>query len=134
MTRRQLEIIADGIGLDHTRFKTRQDLVAGIHAHRQMMALLDRDALVDVMLWAHRPIASNATTEDLAREVAQIQTMRFSGLSQRGLIALAKIRGVEIDGTETVPLLIRKLKRQEGIFEPPSTASAAHSSVPSSRT
>jgi hypothetical protein len=116
MTRRQLEIVADEIGVDHTRFKSRQELVAAVHAHRQMIALLDRDALVDVMLWAHRPIASNATTEQLAREVARLRTMRFAGLSQRGLMALAKVRGVEVDGSEPVPILIRKLKRKEGIF------------------
>jgi hypothetical protein len=42
--------------------------------------------------------------------------MRFSGLSQQGLLVLAVMRGVYLRGDEDVPALVRKLKRQEGFF------------------
>src|SRR5947207_1317068 len=49
-------------------------------------------------------------------EIARIKSMRFSGLSQRGLVVLATIRNARIQGDEPVPVLIRRLKRQEGFF------------------
>jgi hypothetical protein len=42
--------------------------------------------------------------------------MRFSGLSLRGLVVLAVMRGVNLKGDEDEWHLIRKLKRQEGLF------------------
>ena len=42
--------------------------------------------------------------------------MRFAGLSQRGLVALALLRGVDFQSTDDVPALIRRLKKQEGVF------------------
>jgi hypothetical protein len=45
--------------------------------------------------------------------------MKFSGLSQRGLIALARLRDIGVTEAEPapVPVLIRKLRKQEGIFQ-----------------
>jgi hypothetical protein len=61
-------------------------------------------------------VPANATPEHLALEIARIKSMRFSGLSQRGLIVLAAMRGVSLKGDEDVRKLIRRLKRQEGLF------------------
>jgi hypothetical protein len=43
--------------------------------------------------------------------------MRFEGLSQRGLIVLARLRGVQVPDNEAVPACIKKLKKQEGFFK-----------------
>ena len=51
-----------------------------------------------------------------AQEIVRIRTMRFDGLSQRGLAVLAKLRNVEIKGDESEATLVHKLKRQEGFF------------------
>jgi len=42
--------------------------------------------------------------------------MRFEGLSQRGLVILAKLRGVRIGPSDEIPALVKKLKKQEGFF------------------
>jgi hypothetical protein len=42
--------------------------------------------------------------------------MKFAGLSQRGLVVLARMRGVPCAESDPVPLLIKRLKRQEGLF------------------
>ncbi len=42
--------------------------------------------------------------------------MRFAGLSQRGLLVLGRLRGLDVRDIDDVPLLVRKLKRKEGIF------------------
>lgn len=112
----ELDYLAEEYGLDATQFKTRQHLVAAIHARRQSIASMDREAMLDVVKWGRRPVSINTGMEQLAREIARIKSMRFAGLSARGLLALARLRGVEINGNETVPTLIRKLKKQEGFF------------------
>jgi len=45
-----------------------------------------------------------------------VKSMRFEGLPQRGLSILAKLRGARVSGDEPVPILVRKLKKQEGFF------------------
>src|SRR5438105_9635136 len=40
----ELEALAEDFGLDATRYKTRQHLVAAIHERRQLIAGMDRDA------------------------------------------------------------------------------------------
>jgi hypothetical protein len=116
LPRDELEHLAEDLGLDHTRSKTRQHLVAAIHERRQMIAAMDRDAMLDVIRWGRRPVPANAPKEQLALEIARIKSMRFSGLSHRGLVALAVMRGVPLRGDEDVPALVRKLRRQEGLF------------------
>jgi hypothetical protein len=113
----ELEHFAEEFGLDPTDYKTRQNLVAAIHEQRQIIAAMDRDAMLDVVRWARRPVAVNSTKEQLAREIARIKLMRFEGLSQRGLIVLAKLRGVKLAGDEQTPILVRKLNKQEGLFK-----------------
>jgi hypothetical protein len=116
LPRDELENLAEEYGLDPTQFKTRQLLVVAIHDRRQLIASMDRDAMMDVIKWGRRPVTANASKEDLAQEIARIRTMRFSGLTQRGLVTLARLRGVPVAGDEPVPILVRKLKRQEGFF------------------
>jgi hypothetical protein len=112
----ELAALAEEFGLDSTRFKERQELVSAIHDRRQLIASLDRDAMMDVVRWGRRPVAFNASNEQLAQEIFKIRSMRFGGLSERGLLALAKLRGVECADDDPVPLLIKKLKKQEGFF------------------
>jgi hypothetical protein len=112
----ELEHLADDYGLDPTRYQTRQHLVAAIHERRQLIASMDRQAMLDVVKWGRRPVSSSATAEQIAQEIARIKTMRFSGLSQRGLVVLARLRGVSVDDDDSVPVLVKRLKRAEGLF------------------
>src|SRR5437762_13681842 len=112
----ELEHLAEDFGLDPTRFKTRQILVAAIHERRQAIAAMDREAMLDVVRWGRRPVSVNATKEQIAMEITRIRSMRFAGLSQRGLVVLATMRNARVSGDEPVPVLIRRLKKQEGFF------------------
>lgn len=112
----ELEHLAEDLGLDHTQYKTRQHLVAAIHERRQVIAAFNRDAMLDVIRWGRRPVPINATKEQLAAEIARIRLMRFNGLTQQGLAVLAILRGAEVQGGESVPQLVRKLRKQEGFF------------------
>jgi hypothetical protein len=42
--------------------------------------------------------------------------MKFDGLSQRGLVVLATLRGLNVSLKDPVPSIVKKLKKQEGIF------------------
>jgi hypothetical protein len=112
----ELEALADELSLDPTLFKTRQHLVAAIHERRQLIAGMERDAMLDVVRWGRRPITATASKEQIALEISRIRSMKFSGLSHRGLLVLAQLRNANIQGDEEIPLLVRKLRRQEGMF------------------
>lgn len=112
----ELAHLAEDFGLDPTRYRTHQDLVNAVHDRRQMIADMNREAMLDVVRWGRRPVTINAGKEQIAHEIARIRSMRFAGLSHRGLIVLARLRGADPDDADPVPLLVRKLKRQEGFF------------------
>jgi hypothetical protein len=112
----ELHTLAEEFGLEPRRFKTPQDLVAAIHSRRQLIASLEREALLDVVRWGRRPVPINATNEMLAHEILRIRSMRFDGLTERGLVVLARLRGVECGSEEPVPAVVKKLKKREGFF------------------
>lgn len=116
LPRDELNHLAEEFGLDSTSYRSRQSLVAAIHDRRQMIASLDRNAMLDVVRWGRRPVTANATKDQIAQEIARIKSMRFAGLSQPGLVVLARMRGIEAANDESVPVLVRRLKRQEGFF------------------
>jgi hypothetical protein len=91
-------------------------LVSAIHARRQIIAGMNREAMADVLRWINRPPPPGASKEALAHEIVMLKTMRFEGLTQRGLVVLAALRGLEVKGDEPIPALVRRLKRQEGFF------------------
>jgi hypothetical protein len=112
----ELETLAEEFGLEPHRYPTRQHLVAALHERRQLIAAMDRDAMLDVVRWGRRPVPLNASREQIAQEIVRINSMRFNGLSRPGLLVLARLRGVAAHETDDVPTLIRKLKKKEGFF------------------
>jgi hypothetical protein len=112
----ELDHLAEEYGLRPREYKTRQHLVAALHDRRQMIAAMDREAMMDVVRWGRRPVTQTATKEQLAQEIVRIKSMRFGGLSQQGLVVLARLRGVKIQGDEPIPALVKKLRKQEGFF------------------
>src|SRR4051812_5139678 len=45
----ELDPLAEEFGLDSSRYKNRQQLIAAIHDRRQMIAAMDREAMLDVV-------------------------------------------------------------------------------------
>jgi hypothetical protein len=112
----ELSHLAESLGLDATRFKTQQHLVAAVHERRQLIAGMDRQAMLDVVRWGRRPVTVNASKEQIAQEIARIRSMKFGGISHRGLMALALLRGLEATEEDPAPRIVRRLRRQEGFF------------------
>jgi hypothetical protein len=116
LPREELDHLAEEYGIDATAYKTRQALVSAVHERRQLIASLDREAMLDVIRWGRRPVTAAATNEQIAQEIARVRSMKFAGLSQRGLVVLARLRGIDARDNEPVPQLIKKLRKKEGLF------------------
>jgi hypothetical protein len=116
LPRGELEHLAEEYGLDPHDYKTPQHLIAALHERRQLIAGMDREAMLDVIRWGRRPLPVNATNELIAQQIAKIKLMRFTGLSHRGLVILAQMRGLHVTTEDPVPNIIRRLKKQEGLF------------------
>jgi hypothetical protein len=112
----ELANLAETLGLDATRYKTQQLLVSALHERRQLIAGMDRESMLDVVRWGRRPVTQSASKEQIAQEIARIRSMRFAGLSRRGLVVLARLRGVDATEADSVPSVIRRLRKQEGFF------------------
>lgn len=112
----ELQAFAEEFGLNPRRYADKASLIRAIHERRQLIASLDRSAMMEVIHWAGRQVHPGITHEQLAIEVAQIRSMRFSGLSEKGLVVLCLLRGCQITGRESREELINHLKRQEGFF------------------
>src|SRR6185436_4091979 len=109
----ELRTLAEEFGLDASRLQSPQHLVAALHERRQLIASMDREALLDVVKRARRPVPLNASKEQLAQEIVRIRSMRFDGLSQRGLVVLAKLRSVNVVENDPLPIVVKKLRKQE---------------------
>lgn len=112
----ELEAVAEEFGLDPRRYRDKAALVAAIHARRQLIASLDRASMQDVLQWAGRTVHPGTSSEQMAIEIAHIRSMRFGGLSERGLLVLCLLRGCEVNGRESREELVDALKSQEGFF------------------
>jgi hypothetical protein len=112
----ELESLAREYGLDPHESKTRVHLVAEIQRRRALISSMDRNAMLEVLTWGGRNLPASATKEQLASEIARITSMRFSGLSKNGLVVLAGMRGVSLKGDEDDAGIIKKLKKNEGLF------------------
>ncbi len=92
------ELIAYGrtLGLELDARMGRGELLRRVRERQTLLAELDRQALLDIVVWARRPVRKSAGKEHLAREIASVKRVDFTGLSDRGLMALARLRGVAV--------------------------------------
>lgn len=116
LPRDELNTLAEDFGLDSTRYDSRGQVLEALSRRKQLIAALDRPAMLEVVRWGRRPVAANASKEQLALEIARIRGMRFDGLSDEGLRALARLRGVKCSKADERALVLRKLRRKEGVF------------------
>jgi len=105
------------LGLKLRENAPRGELLRVIRQRQELLVELDRQAMLDVCVWARRPVRQSASKEQLAREIALIGKMDFAGLSRPGLITLAKLRGVETSRDEPDEQIKSRLRRAESISD-----------------
>ncbi len=72
----------------------RGELLRRIRERQELLLDLEREAMLDIVVWARHPVRASASKEELARLIASIGKMDFQSLSDRGLCALARLRDV----------------------------------------
>src|SRR3982751_2514721 len=77
----ELEHFAEEFGLDPGDYRSRQSIVAAIHERRQMIAAMDRDAMLDVVRWGRRPVTVSAAREEIAQRLLGITPTQSAALS-----------------------------------------------------
>jgi hypothetical protein len=93
------------------------ELVRLIRKRQELLIELDREALLDIIVWSRRPVRQSAGKEEMAREVSRIQRIDYKNLSHGGLAALARLRGVPIGKSDTTEQIVASLKSHDGFWK-----------------
>jgi hypothetical protein len=87
-----------------------------IRARQALLVELDREALLDIVVWLRRPVRRSASKETLAKEIARCDRLEFDGLSDRGLAALARLQDLPVAEGDSREVLEQRLKRRVGFW------------------
>ncbi len=105
------------LGLDLDRGAPPDEMVRCIRQRQELLVELDRDALLDIVVWARKPVRKSVGKEQLVKEIARIEQTNYRGLTARGLFALARLRGVKARETDNSEHLIDRLRKQDGLWK-----------------
>lgn len=108
--------LAQSLGLRPDGRSERAALVRLVRERRRLIDDLDRDALLDVVKWMRIPVRPSESKAVLVAHVVASPKVRFEGLSDRGLDAVARLRGVEPRTGEPRASLEARVKRGEGFW------------------
>jgi hypothetical protein len=93
------------------------EVLRRVRERQELLIELERDALLDVVVWARRPVQRSASKEELATHIAGIQQADFSGLSHRGLYALARLRGLPVGPAMDAAAIRKRLRESESLWQ-----------------
>jgi len=113
----QLRKYGEGLGLHLPREIDHDEMLEKVMQRQNLLAELDREALLDVIIWSRRPVRRSAGKEELAREIARIQKTSYQTLSKRGLVTLARLRGLPALMHDNAEDLIERLQKNEGFWK-----------------
>ena len=102
------------LGLALTEDSPRGEALRLIRQRQELLIELDRDALLDVVMWLRVPVRRSAGKEHLAKIISANDRLRYEGLSERGLHALARLSGVEPLSGEPRVDLERRVRKAVG--------------------
>jgi len=104
------------LGLDLAHAIPRTELIHRVRQRQELLLQLDREAMLDVVVWARRPVRQSASKEALARQIASIDVSGYDGLSERGLRVLAALRGVRLEPGDSPEKMARRLRHADGFW------------------
>ena len=106
-----------GLGLDLDENVPPEEILRQIRQRQELLIELDRDALLDVIVWSRRPVHRDAGKEELAREIARLERTHYDSLPKRGLVALARLRGNPASQADNAEEIIARLRKQDGLWK-----------------
>lgn len=101
-----------GVGVDASAL--RSEVLRLAREREALIETLERDALIDVVMWLRVPVRESASRQALASHIIGATKMDFVGLSDRGLSALAMLRGLAPKDDEARSALEARLHKAEG--------------------
>lgn len=112
----ELAAYARELGLSVDRAAPRGELLRLVRARQELLLELDRGALLDIVVWARIPVRRSSGKEELAKATTAVDRLRFQELSDRGLKAFARLRGVEFEETIARQDLEKRVRRKAGFW------------------
>jgi hypothetical protein len=113
----ELVLYGRELGLDLNPKLGLAELRRLVRERQELLVGLDREAMLDVAVWARRPVRESASKEELAKQITSVTRMTFEGLSDRGLHVLARLRGVPAWSNEPRALTEARLKDAEPFWQ-----------------
>lgn len=112
----ELRILAEQVMIKVPSAVGREELVAAVTAQLDRLDALDRQVLLDIVVWGRRPVAKSADKLQLLREINQIKATNYEALGYDALKALAQLRGVPLPEQATQRDLVALLVRGDGVI------------------
>lgn len=109
----KLKVYAKTLGVQIRADSSEADLEVRIKERLAAIAELDREALLEICVWARRPVPAAATKEELVAEIVEVTGMRFEKLPDPGLYALCRLRHVDVPRQAGRGTMLKALKRAE---------------------
>jgi hypothetical protein len=109
----ELRQYARELGLEPSDRLDQSEILQLVRDRQVLLSELDRDAMLDVIRWMRWPVRQSAGKEALAKIIARNRSMDFEGLSHRGLVVLARLRGRSPEPDATRKDLVKSVRRSE---------------------
>jgi hypothetical protein len=104
------------LGLDLAEDTPHGEALRRVRERQDLLVELDREAMLDIVVWLRRPVRKSASKEALAKEIARSDGGDFCDLSERGLQALARLQGLQLRDGETREQLEQRLLARQGLW------------------
>jgi hypothetical protein len=113
----ELIVYGKQLGLELDPRMGHGELLRRVRERQELLVELEKEALLDIVVWARRPVRQSASKEQLAKEIASIKKMEFRDLSDRGLYALARLREVPVERGAPRAKLEKALRLSEPVWD-----------------
>lgn len=95
----------------------REEIIRRIRRRQELLMELDRRDLAAILVWAKRPVDTQAGKDILVREIASIQRTDYEHLAPSSLVAFAKLRGVDVAASDRPEQIIARLRKHDGFWK-----------------
>lgn len=112
----ELANLARDVGLHDIDAMSSDALLRRVSRRVEILRSLDVESLHDILRWGRRRVAVNASKSDMIREVITINRDDYDTLSHRGLIALSRLRGMEVGDQDHAETIVERLRDSEGFW------------------
>ena len=112
----ELRRYAAELGLELDPAAPIEEVAARVRERQELLIELDHDAMLDVVIWARRPVRKSASKEELAKEIIRVQQTNYDSLSTRGLAVLARLRSLPAAPADNAHEIIDRLRNNESFW------------------